>query len=748
MGKKYKESKREAEKENQNYRWFHILFFVAAVIFIIYLRVVPYARYFSPDVPFRDPDTCYHLRRIIYTATHGMQFPFYDPLLAHPHGAIPVWSPLYDWISALPAFILGFGNPSFMLVQCVSMICTLIFGLLELFFIGFLVYKVTKSMTTSILAGFLVGMTDAQITFTSIEIIDHNSLLLLLFVLIILRTYEMLCKNAESDVLKDAVMLSFLIALQFWVWSGAYIYLGVIVLIHFICPLLNKKIWLFSSIAFCYALSGILVAPLALIHYYFGKELLRFEYISLFTVIFLMSISAGFFFISNAMQWKNNNKKAILLLELMVTFLFLAVMLIIIYKPFINGFAFARAENKWLSTVAESKGIFYLEKGPVKEFYLEKVIKKLGYLIFIFPAALIMILIRKIRLPLEFTVILVVNTLVFGYLICSQKKFALEFSMYYGAVLAIFIVWLYWKMVNKFSLALLLIFIAGIGLSLSALADDFKSAEVHFNVYHNAFKWLKEDAGLKETGINSGHVQNDGVIAPWDIGHHLQLYSEVPTVADNFETKIEPFNGFFDMARFFLSEDENTAISIMKKYKCTYVAVTFSSIFEDYATLIDEDPSSYFKFSVVNVRGKKRVATEAYPKFFKTVGLRLGDLYGSANPAVDERMFDVVALKHFRLIYALPETKIAGENVPTGSLKIYKYVEGTKLDVPFSGHIPYKLEALVRINASNSFYYRQKGYLDEGIIAPYPTHPIKDYPYAESYRVMINDRVFEFNDIK
>jgi hypothetical protein len=342
----------------------------------------------------------------------------------------------------------------------------------------------------------------------------------------------------------------------------------------------------------------------------------------------------------------------------------------------------------------------------------------------------------------------VFTTFIFGFLTYSQKKFAIEFSMYYGVVLALFIVWLYWKMADKFSLALLAVFIAGIGLSLSSLTEDFKSTELPLNMYHNAFKWLKEETGFTNTGINSGHTQNDGVIAPWDIGHHLQLYSEVPTIADNFETKIEPFEGFFDMARFFLSEDEDAAVAIMKKYKSTYVVVTFSSIFEEYATLIDGDPSSYFKFSVVNVKGKKRIGTVAYPKFFRTVGLRLGDLYGSANPAADEQMFDVVALKHFRLIYAFPETMIAGEKVPTGSIKIYKYVDGTKLNVPFAGHILYKLEALVRINDTNSFYYRQKGYVDDSIIVPYPTHPIKDYPYAESYRVTINDRVFEFNDIQ
>ena len=705
-------------------------------------------KYFSPGVLFRDPDTCCHLRRILYSATHSMQFPLYDPLVAHPHGAIPMLSPLYDWISAVPSFIFSAGNPSPLFVQRVSIILTLMFGLLALFFIGLLVYRATNSMTTALLSAFLAGMTDQQIKYTSLEIIDHNSFLMLLFAIILVKTYTLFCKNKEAPLFKDIILLSLLLALLFWVWSGAYIYIGVIALIHFSYSVLRKNVLLLDQFAFAYALSGILVAPLAIIHYSLGKGLLRFEHVSLFTVLFMMSTAASFYCVSQVLQWKSSDRKRMLLIRFIISLLFLAVALVFIYKPFIEGIQFARAQNTWLSTVAESKSLFYLERGPIKEFYLDKAIKKLGYLLFVFPVAFVLLVLKRIKLPLEFMVIVVTTGVIFGFLMVSQQKYALEFSVPYGIGLALFIVWLYKLLSKRGSLVLLIIFIAGIALSLLPLKQDFKEIYSPMNAYDSTFMWLKNDIGLKNTEINTGHVQNDGVMSPWDIGHHLHLYSEAPTVADNFGINVEPYNGFYDMAKFFLSENEDDAIEILKRYKVTYVVVPYSSIFEQYAVLIDRDPSLYHKYNVVKVEGKKRISAEPQPGFFDTIGLRLGDLYGSSNPYQQDQAFELKALKHFRLVYESPKGESAGQEVPAGSLKIYKYVEGTRLKVDVPGNPPYKLEALIRTNTGNMFYYRQKGFLNEGIIAPYPTRPFKDYPSAEYYRVFINGTTYDFNNVE
>src|SRR4030042_4618229 len=77
-----------------------LLLFLAVFAIIAYVRIIPFLNNegtaHTPDGIFiSDPDSCYHARRILYIAQHGMQLPLYDPLLAHPHGDIPIWSPLY-----------------------------------------------------------------------------------------------------------------------------------------------------------------------------------------------------------------------------------------------------------------------------------------------------------------------------------------------------------------------------------------------------------------------------------------------------------------------------------------------------------------------------------------------------------------------------------------------------------------------------------------------------------------------------
>jgi len=212
-------------------------------------------------------------------------------------------------------------------------------------------------------------------------------------------------------------------------------------------------------------------------------------------------------------------------------------------------------------------------------------------------------------------------------------------------------------------------------------------------------------------------------MAPWDLGHHIQFYSELPTVADNFGfiyMNINPWQGFYDMARFFLTESEDEAVQILKKYKCEYVVVPESSIYEPYTILLDMDPTLLFDYRIGVQDGKKYLMVGPKDKFFNTVGFRLSEAYGSANPTPEEKGMQVKALKHFQLIYELPYTKMKGGEFPNGSLKIYKYTDGIVINADVDANTPYKLEAEIITNTGNKFYYRQYGIVKEGIIMPYP----------------------------
>src|SRR4030043_861762 len=179
-----------------------ILFLCVALLILVTERIYPYRAFYTADtIVLRDPDSCYHARRIFYIATHNLQLPFYDPLLLHPSGAIPIWSPLYDWIFAVPSFLLGYGHPSQKLVLLSAMHLNVLFGLLQLFFIGLLIYRATRNYSLGILSGFLVGIQSTHVRYSTLEIIDHEALFMLLFCIILLKLYVLLNKDAESPSL-------------------------------------------------------------------------------------------------------------------------------------------------------------------------------------------------------------------------------------------------------------------------------------------------------------------------------------------------------------------------------------------------------------------------------------------------------------------------------------------------------------------------------------------------------------------
>ena len=48
-------------------------------------------------------DAWYHLRRIAYSVVHFPEMLRFDPYMNHPTGAMPIWSPLFDWLAAAVA---------------------------------------------------------------------------------------------------------------------------------------------------------------------------------------------------------------------------------------------------------------------------------------------------------------------------------------------------------------------------------------------------------------------------------------------------------------------------------------------------------------------------------------------------------------------------------------------------------------------------------------------------------------------
>ena len=166
--------------------------------------------------------------------------------------------------------------------------------------------------------------------------------------------------------------------------------------------------------------------------------------------------------------------------------------------------------------------------------------------------------------------------------------------------------------------------------------------------------------------------------------------------------------------------------------------------------LLDLDTEAYFEYSMTTENGETKASTRPKDKFLLTMGFRLSELYGSVMPFGSDNNVpaNFIALKHFRLLYELPAlTTGAGKPVPPGRVKVYQYVKGTPLQVPGNDNDYYTLEADIITNIGKTFKYRQKGYLKDKVIVPYPTASTRNYLTANSYRVTVNGSTYEFNDI-
>ena len=736
-----------------------ILLLAATIIAVLYLRIIPY---WSSDVPapvqgeviITDPDSCYHARRILYIAQHNMRLPFYDPLVAYPNGDIPVWSPLYDWVSALPSYLISLGSPSNYLVLKTACIITVIFSLLELLAIGLLVYKSMQSKMLALLSVLLTGITEPQVMNTNIRMLDHNSILLFLFALLLYRNYILFVKEEKHALIREAVINAIIIAALFWTWPGSYIYLGAIILVQLLYIMLSRKGWLMKYFSMMYGISSILVIPLAQMHYLFAKKTMKFEYVSFFTVLFLFGCGLFFSALHCIYALRTGQSKAVNQAKLIISIIGLIIILWYIAAPLSEGIIFTEAQNKWHSTIKESGSIFYTSSVALKIFTLDNIIADFSYLVFLFPLAFVLIALRVIKISRELYSIVIVSSMVMLLLMIAQLKFSAEFSVPYGIALSLFIGACYQKLTHKTYINIFIAFVIPIILFLSPYVKLlFAHGHTPLSIDYEGFKWLKEEAHAPAMDINSSwheissQRESFGVLAPWHYGHYIQFYSQLPAVTDNFLIVIminSPWQGFYDAAKFFVTEDENEAINILKKYKCKYIVVPQPYTFETFPLLLGLDPAMYVEYSASEVNGKIIIKGKAKPKFLNTLGFRLSALYGSSNPSDKELIAKVSALKHFRLIYERPGFMMDEIYVPPGKLKIYTYVDGENLTVPVSGNPAYSLEGLIITNTGNTFFYRQEGYLSEGITVPYPTKKENNYPYAKYYKVSVNGSTYEF----
>jgi dolichyl-diphosphooligosaccharide--protein glycosyltransferase len=235
------------------------------------------------------------------------------------------------------------------------------------------------------------------------------------------------------------------------------------------------------------------------------------------------------------------------------------------------------------------------------------------------------------------------------------------------------------------------------------------TAYVAFNSYPevqgdwlDSLIWLKENTDATSFYDNPIQEAEYGVMSWWDYGNWILYLAKRPVVANNFQ------HGLQASARFFLSESEEAATSVLDDRRSRYILANYYLIYDKLPSLAnwaDEDVYSYLNFE----ESGGDIIIKPQERLYRTT---LGRLY----------LFDGAGMAHFRLIY---ESKtFLGLHPPKSEVKIFEYVPGALLRV--KGSPDQKAGALLNLtsNQGRDFVYINEGSFHEGIFeirVPYST---------------------------
>ncbi len=243
----------------RNYRLLTCGIIFAAMAASLAIRIAwPYDTVFvDGNVWFRDMD-CWYSMRLVDNFIHN--FPFvtsFDPYSFFPHGIRPAFHPLTTWLIALPAMLLGGGNPSPALIDACGAYYPPVLGTLTIvpvYFIGRHLYGRIAGLVAAILVAILPGefLSRSLLGFTDHHVTEaFFSTLTLLFLMIALREAgkASVVVHRPADVLnpayrravKFAVLAGIALGLYLLAWRGGVLVLAIIVLYMIIRCLIDFK---------------------------------------------------------------------------------------------------------------------------------------------------------------------------------------------------------------------------------------------------------------------------------------------------------------------------------------------------------------------------------------------------------------------------------------------------------------------------------------------------------------------------
>lgn len=601
-----------------------------AVMLSLAIRLAP--ALYRGDIIFDGYDEYYHLRRIFYTFHHFPQTLWFDSYINYPHGLEITWPPLFDIaVAALAHLVMPLiGDRS---VEAVAAVISPILGGV-LVVVVYAIAREVFDIKTALISAFLLAVCPYSVIRTSFGSPDHHSLEVLLLSLIVL-----LLLYALRGGYIWSISAGIAVAALAYTWAGAPIYLLIIPSFAVLRAILSLR----GGGAFDYRplLISLGVASALVIPFGFSSWLhISFLAVMIITATVLLTAITEQLALRKNMPW------------IVLPASLAAVVLIIV---FIN---YSRLQSAMVyligggmtGKIAEAEPLF-VNTDPFTPLML-------WVLLYILGAALLLYETWANGVKRDARLLLLIWAVLALALTFGQKRFIYVSSTVGPILMALVllraIVWMRSSPSYRFIAGAALVIMMLI--PLTDLPGIVSSEPAITQDWVESLEWLKESTPQTSYFEEPFQVPEYGVMCWWDYGNWVVYIGERPAVANNFQT------GVVEGSRFFLSEDEESALEILNERRARYVITDLTMIYgklQAICSWLGEDPSSYqmiyMKDGMLTVHNLERLNRTVL------AGLHLDDCS---------------YMGHFRLIHESRSFTGPYGGKPAAMIKIFEYVPG------------------------------------------------------------------------
>jgi dolichyl-diphosphooligosaccharide--protein glycosyltransferase len=195
------------------------------------VRALPRQRVFVGDdvLPF-GYDAFYHLRRIVYSVVRFPDVLDFDPYINYPHGAKPIWSPLFDWAVALVS--LPFYRPGELgSVERVAVWVPPVLGAATVVALYGLARRHLDT-ATAVVSALILSVLSAHFWYSQIGFVDHHAAVALVSTGLLASTMTLLDRHARDPegrgAGRSAVATGVALALALLLWPGSLLHVGLV----------------------------------------------------------------------------------------------------------------------------------------------------------------------------------------------------------------------------------------------------------------------------------------------------------------------------------------------------------------------------------------------------------------------------------------------------------------------------------------------------------------------------------------